>query len=99
MTIKELSDVDELHRIIIHHEVEIENLEKQNTELQVENKSLKGSLIREREYKQDCFILNSSDAKLIYGYLNRHADNQFRGRDVYAKLANFVREITGKETV
>ena len=27
MTIKELSDVDELHRIIIHHEVEIENLE------------------------------------------------------------------------
>lgn len=57
MTIKELSDVaadvDELHRIIIHHEVEIENLEKQNTELQVENKSLKGSLIREREYKQE----------------------------------------------
>lgn len=102
MTIKEISDitdVNELHRIIIHHEVEIENLKKQNTELQVENTSLNGFCIRQKEFNETHFTLNSDDAKLIYSYLNKHADNQFRGRSVYANLANFVREITGKENI
>ena len=99
MTITEITSIDDietLHKIIIHHEVEIENLKKQKTLLQMEVTSLNGFYIRQKEFNETHFTLDSDEAKTIYSYLNKHADNQFRGRSVYAKLADFVREITCK---
>ena len=100
MTINDITsidNIDELHKIIIHHEVEIENLKKQKTLLQMEVTSLNGFYIRQKEFNETHFTLDSDEAKTIYSYLNKHADNQFRGRSVYANLANFVRDIAGKE--
>ena len=45
MTVEDIlniDNIDELHKIIIHHEVEIEELKKQNNLLQMENTSLNG---------------------------------------------------------
>lgn len=100
MTVEDIlniDNIDELHKIIIHHEVEIEELKKQNNLLQMENTSLNGFYNSQKEFNETHFTLDSNDAKTIYSYLNKHADNQFRGRSVYANLANFVRDITGKE--
>lgn len=94
--ILEINNIEELQRLVIHHEVEIEELKKQNTLLQMENTSLNGFYIRQKEFNETHFTLDSKEAKFLYSYINRHADNQFRGRSMYANLADFVREIMSK---
>ena len=93
MTIAEITNIDnidELHKIIIHHEVEIEELKNQNTLLQMENKSLNGFYIRQKEFNETHFVLNHEDAFLIYSFLDKHADVKFKDNEVYSKLGDFV---------
>lgn len=64
MTIEEIVNIDsieELHKIIIHHEVEIDKLKDQLDLLQHENKSLNGFYIRQKEFNEDHVFINRSD--------------------------------------
>lgn len=64
MTIPEITNIDnidELHKLVIHHEVEIEKLKNQISSLQFDNKSLQGFYNRQKEFNKDHFFINRND--------------------------------------
>lgn len=64
MTIPEITNIDnidELHKLVIHHEVEIEKLKNQISSLQFDNKSLQGFYNRQKEFNKDHVFINRSD--------------------------------------
>ena len=91
--ITNIDNIDELHKIIIHHDIEIELLKKQNTLLQVENKSLNGFYIRQKEFNEDHIYLASNEAMDIYNFMKTHEDKMCKELPIYEhfkKIESFL---------
>lgn len=91
--ITNIDNIDELHKIIIHHDVEIEELKKQNTLLQIENKSLNGFYIRQKEFNEDHIYLSSNEAMDIYNFMKTHEDKMCKELPIYEhfnKIKSFL---------
>lgn len=78
-----IDNIDELHKIIIHHDIEIELLKKQNTLLQVENKSLNGFYIRQKEFNESHIYLASNEAMDIYNFMKTYEDKMCKELPIY----------------
>lgn len=78
-------EVTDLQRLI-SCKVQIVDLNNQIDSLLHENKSLKGAWEREKEYKQEHLPISMHDAKRLYNYISKYADDEFRGTNVYSDL-------------
>lgn len=83
-----IDNIDELHKIIIHHEVEIEELKKQNTLLQMENTSLNGFYNRQKEFNEIHISLSEADAMSIYNFMKTHKDKMCKELPIYRHYKN-----------
>ena len=91
MTVEDIlniDNIDDLHKIIIHHEVEIEELKKQNTLLQMEVTSLNGFYIRQKEFNESHIYLSEADAMDIYDFVKTFEDKMCKELPIYRQYKN-----------
>ena len=91
MTIEDIlniNNVDELHKIIIHHDVEIEELKKQNALLQMENTSLNDFYNRQKEFNETHISISEAAALDIYNFMKKFEDKMCKELPVYREYKN-----------
>lgn len=81
--ITSIDNIDELHKIIIHHDIEIELLKKQNTLLQVENKSLNDFYNIQKKFNESHIYLASNEAMDIYNFMKTYEDKMCKELPIY----------------
>lgn len=86
--ILEINNIEELQKLVIHHEVEIEELKKQNTLLQMENTSLNGFYNRQKEFNEIHISLSEAAALSIYNFMKKFEDKMCKDLPVYREYKN-----------
>lgn len=63
------NNIEDLKRLLTHHEVEIELLEDKVKELDHKNKELEGHWKREKEFKKSLFCISGTIAARLYKWI------------------------------